>query len=116
MDRFVIFSMFLMSFLSSEIGSSTFFAICFQVTVQLLTSKTGFREFEQQRELRDRGPSATPDQSSPDESSRSRTSPSDEALSHVDKVWSFFFFFLKSSTNVSFQVSYPNLYECTLCC
>uniref|UniRef100_A0A1J3GM50 C2 NT-type domain-containing protein n=1 Tax=Noccaea caerulescens TaxID=107243 RepID=A0A1J3GM50_NOCCA len=56
------------------------------VTVQLLTSKTGFREFEQQRELRDRGPSATPDQSSPDESSRSRTSPSDESLSHVDKT------------------------------
>ncbi|CAA7047889.1 unnamed protein product [Microthlaspi erraticum] len=56
------------------------------VTVQLLTSKTGFREFEQQRELRDRGPSATPEHSSPDESSRSRTSPSDESLSHVDKT------------------------------
>ncbi|KAL0288250.1 UNVERIFIED_CONTAM: hypothetical protein Scaly_2736900 [Sesamum calycinum] len=27
----------------------------FQITVQLLTSKTGFREFEQQRELRERG-------------------------------------------------------------
>ncbi|CAN8304474.1 unnamed protein product [Cochlearia groenlandica] len=56
------------------------------VTVQLLTSKTGFREFEQQRELRERGPSATPDHSSPDESSRGRTSPSDESLSHVDKT------------------------------
>ncbi|CAH8332807.1 unnamed protein product [Eruca vesicaria subsp. sativa] len=56
------------------------------VTVQLLTSKTGFREFEQQRELRERGPSTTPDHSSPDESSRSRTSPSDESLSHVDKT------------------------------
>ncbi|CAH2033585.1 unnamed protein product [Thlaspi arvense] len=56
------------------------------VTVQLLTSKTGFREFEQQRELRERGPSTTPDQNSPDESSRCRTSPSDETLSHVDKT------------------------------
>ncbi|KAF3609648.1 hypothetical protein DY000_02046139, partial [Brassica cretica] len=56
------------------------------VTVQLLTSKTGFREFEQQRELRERGPSTTPDHSSPDESSRSRTSPSDESFSHVDKT------------------------------
>ncbi|KAL1216270.1 hypothetical protein V5N11_016889 [Cardamine amara subsp. amara] len=56
------------------------------VTVQLLTSKTGFREFEQQRELRERGPSATPDHSSPDESSRCRISPSDETLSHVDKT------------------------------
>ncbi|KAG5385710.1 hypothetical protein IGI04_037180 [Brassica rapa subsp. trilocularis] len=56
------------------------------VTVQLLTSKTGFREFEQQRELRERGPSTTPDHSSPDESSRSRTSPSDDSLSHVDKT------------------------------
>ncbi|CDY30647.1 BnaAnng04220D [Brassica napus] len=56
------------------------------VTVQLLTSKTGFREFEQQRELRERGPSTTPDHSSPDESSRSKTSPSDDSLSHVDKT------------------------------
>ncbi|VVA92125.1 unnamed protein product [Arabis nemorensis] len=56
------------------------------VTIQLLTSKTGFREFEQQRELRERGPSATPDQYSPDESSRCRTSPSDETLNHVDKT------------------------------
>ncbi|KAJ0257588.1 Sporulation-specific protein [Hirschfeldia incana] len=56
------------------------------VTVQLLTSKTGFREFEQQRELRERGPSTTPDHSSPDESSRSRTSPSDESLSHADRT------------------------------
>ncbi|KAL0695135.1 hypothetical protein Bca4012_062315 [Brassica carinata] len=56
------------------------------VTVQLLTSKTGFREFEQQRELRERGPSTTPDHSSPDESSRSRTSPSDDSVSHVDKT------------------------------
>lgn len=79
----------LTSFLGSEIGSSTF-GFCFQVTIQLLTSKTGFREFEQQRELRERGPSATPDHSSPDESSRCRTSPSDETLNHVDKVWSSF--------------------------
>ncbi|ESQ34588.1 hypothetical protein EUTSA_v10006527mg [Eutrema salsugineum] len=56
------------------------------VTVQLLTSKTGFREFEQQRELREKGPSTTPDHSSPDESSRCRTSPSDETLTHVDKT------------------------------
>ncbi|EOA36030.1 hypothetical protein CARUB_v10008070mg [Capsella rubella] len=56
------------------------------VTIQLLTSKTGFREFEQQRELSERGPSATPDHSSPDESSRGRISPSDETLCHVDKT------------------------------
>jgi hypothetical protein len=60
------------------------------VTIQLLTSKTGFREFEQQREISERGPSTTPDHSSPDESSRCRISPSDETLSHVDKVWSSF--------------------------
>ncbi|KAG7655150.1 NT-type C2 domain [Arabidopsis suecica] len=56
------------------------------VTIQLLTSKTGFREFEQQREISERGPSTTPDHSSPDESSRCRISPSDETLSHVDKT------------------------------
>ncbi|XP_060672956.1 uncharacterized protein LOC107406826 [Ziziphus jujuba] len=33
------------------------------VTVQLLTSKTGFREFEQQRELRERGLQTTSDES-----------------------------------------------------
>ncbi|KAJ7965662.1 early endosome antigen 1 isoform X1 [Quillaja saponaria] len=37
------------------------------VSVQLLTSKTGFREFEQQRELRERGLQLTYDQSIPDE-------------------------------------------------
>ncbi|KAG7592583.1 NT-type C2 domain [Arabidopsis thaliana x Arabidopsis arenosa] len=56
------------------------------VTIQLLTSKTGFREFEQQRELSERGPSTTSDHSSPDESSRCRISPSDETFSHVDKT------------------------------
>ncbi|KAK3230802.1 hypothetical protein Dsin_002683 [Dipteronia sinensis] len=39
------------------------------VTLQLLTSKTGFREFEQQRELRERGLQTANDQTSPDESS-----------------------------------------------
>lgn len=72
----------------TDLVVSQHFGSCLQVTVQLLTSKTGFREFEQQRELRERGPSATPDHSSPDESSRCRISPSDETLSHVDKVWS----------------------------
>ncbi|XP_031272980.1 myosin-9 isoform X1 [Pistacia vera] len=38
------------------------------VTVQLLTSKTGFREFEQQRELSERGLQTGNDQISPDES------------------------------------------------
>ncbi|XP_006434057.2 early endosome antigen 1 [Citrus clementina] len=38
------------------------------VTVQLLTSKTGFREFEQQRELRERGLQSGNDQISPDQS------------------------------------------------
>ncbi|KAG8660427.1 interaptin [Manihot esculenta] len=53
------------------------------VTVQLLTSKTGFREFEQQRELRERGLQA--DQNSPDESSGRKVS-SFEINDHMDKV------------------------------
>ncbi|CAN1168670.1 hypothetical protein LINPERPRIM_LOCUS19335 [Linum perenne] len=48
------------------------------VTVQLLTSKTGFREFEQQRELREKGLPA--DQSSPDESQGRKVSSSEEVL------------------------------------
>ncbi|KAL5779601.1 hypothetical protein ACOSQ2_010338 [Xanthoceras sorbifolium] len=42
--------------------------VILHVTVQLLTSKTGFREFEQQRELRERGLQTANDQTSPDES------------------------------------------------
>ncbi|XVE95362.1 hypothetical protein REPUB_Repub02eG0090400 [Reevesia pubescens] len=56
------------------------------VTVQLLTSKTGFREFEQQRELRERGFLAGPDQNGPDQSS-AKVSVSEEIVSsHMDKV------------------------------
>ncbi|XP_031394094.1 COP1-interactive protein 1 [Punica granatum] len=42
------------------------------VTVQLLTSKTGFREFEQQRELRERGLLTTSDHNSRNESATGR--------------------------------------------
>ncbi|OMO85758.1 hypothetical protein CCACVL1_10013 [Corchorus capsularis] len=57
------------------------------VTVQLLTSKTGFREFEQQRELRERGLQAGSDQNGPDQSSSGRVSVSEEIVnSHMDKV------------------------------
>ncbi|XVF36782.1 hypothetical protein REPUB_Repub19eG0088100 [Reevesia pubescens] len=56
------------------------------VTVQLLTSKTGFREFEQQRELRERGLQVGPDQNGPDQSS-GKVSVSEEIVnSHMDKV------------------------------
>ncbi|KAG8632997.1 putative WEB family protein At1g65010, chloroplastic isoform X2 [Manihot esculenta] len=53
------------------------------VTVQLLTSKTGFREFEQQRELRERGLQSY--QNSPDESSGQKVS-SSEISYQIDKV------------------------------
>ncbi|XP_007018879.2 PREDICTED: restin homolog [Theobroma cacao] len=57
------------------------------VTVQLLTSKTGFREFEQQRELRERKLQAGPDQNGPDQSSSGKVSVSEESVnSHMDKV------------------------------
>ncbi|XVE60425.1 hypothetical protein DITRI_Ditri05aG0127600 [Diplodiscus trichospermus] len=57
------------------------------VTVQLLTSKTGFREFEQQRELRERGLQVGPDQNGPDQSSSGKVSVSEEIInSHTDKV------------------------------
>ncbi|XP_065881905.1 sporulation-specific protein 15 [Euphorbia lathyris] len=48
------------------------------VTVQLLTSKTGFREFEQQRELRERGFQA--DHNTSDESSGRKVSSSEETM------------------------------------
>ncbi|XP_022768285.1 myosin-9-like isoform X2 [Durio zibethinus] len=57
------------------------------VTVQLLTSKTGFREFEQQRELRERGLPAGPDHNGPDQSSSGKVSVSEEIIySHTDKI------------------------------
>ncbi|GAV59299.1 LOW QUALITY PROTEIN: NT-C2 domain-containing protein, partial [Cephalotus follicularis] len=52
------------------------------VTVQLLTSKTGFREFEQQRELRESGIQTTPDHNSPYESSGRKMLPSEETGIH----------------------------------
>ncbi|XP_039071458.1 restin homolog isoform X2 [Hibiscus syriacus] len=57
------------------------------VTVQLLTSKTGFREFEQQREFRERGLQVGPDQNSPDQSYSGKAPVSEEIVNnYVDKV------------------------------
>ncbi|XP_050376723.1 COP1-interactive protein 1 [Argentina anserina] len=50
------------------------------VTVQLLTSKTGFREFEQQRELRESGLCTTSDQSRNDVSTAKRISSSEDTV------------------------------------
>nr|XP_048333921.1 uncharacterized protein LOC125423507 [Ziziphus jujuba var. spinosa] len=55
------------------------------VTVQLLTSKTGFREFEQQRELRERGLQTTSDESA------GRKLFSDDTINdQMDKVYNYF--------------------------
>ncbi|KAJ6335581.1 hypothetical protein OIU78_012245 [Salix suchowensis] len=55
------------------------------VSVQLLTSKTGFREFEQQRELRERA--FQTDQNSPNESSGRKVSSHEEINNgQIDKV------------------------------
>ncbi|XP_010692592.1 uncharacterized protein LOC104905685 isoform X2 [Beta vulgaris subsp. vulgaris] len=51
------------------------------VTVQLLTSKTGFREFEQQREVSDRG-----FQTNTDHDSGKLPTPGDVVISRTDKV------------------------------
>lgn len=51
------------------------------VTVQLLTSKTGFREFEQQREVSDRGL-----QTNTDHDSGKLSTPGDVVVSRTDKV------------------------------
>ncbi|KAL1309996.1 hypothetical protein AAHE18_17G217700 [Arachis hypogaea] len=57
------------------------------VTVQLLTSKTGFREFEQQRELTERGLRATSDQGSHEESADGKdSSPDQNVNNHMHKV------------------------------
>ncbi|KAK9983409.1 hypothetical protein SO802_032934 [Lithocarpus litseifolius] len=57
------------------------------VTVQLLTSKTGFREFEQQRELRERGLETTSDQNSHYESASRKVSSSAETVNdQMDKI------------------------------
>ncbi|XP_038875184.1 uncharacterized protein PFB0145c isoform X2 [Benincasa hispida] len=57
------------------------------VTVQLLTSKTGFREFEQQRELRERGLQTFSDQNSHGESPSGKMSPSKDSVNnHSNKV------------------------------
>ncbi|OIW14522.1 hypothetical protein TanjilG_04955 [Lupinus angustifolius] len=57
------------------------------VTVQLLTSKTGFREFEQQRELREKGLQTSSDQGTHDESADSKeSSPDQNVNSHINKV------------------------------
>ncbi|RDX92958.1 hypothetical protein CR513_24844 [Mucuna pruriens] len=61
--------------------------VTLHVTVQLLTSKTGFREFEQQRELRERGLQTTSDQGTHDESADSKeSSPDQNANNHINKV------------------------------
>ncbi|KAE9609018.1 hypothetical protein Lal_00020035 [Lupinus albus] len=57
------------------------------VTVQLLTSKTGFREFEQQRELREKGLQTFSDQGTHDESPDSKESSPDQNVNrHINKV------------------------------
>ncbi|XP_028757470.1 coiled-coil domain-containing protein 18 isoform X2 [Neltuma alba] len=57
------------------------------VTVQLLTSKTGFREFEQQRELREKGLQTNSDQGTNDESADSKeSSPDQNVNNHINKV------------------------------
>lgn len=57
------------------------------VTVQLLTSKTGFREFEQQRELRERGLQTNTGQNRRDGSSGGKALSSEETVNeHMDKV------------------------------
>ncbi|KAI9107090.1 hypothetical protein K1719_022618 [Acacia pycnantha] len=57
------------------------------VTVQLLTSKTGFREFEQQRELREKGLPTNSDQGTQDESADSmESSPDQNVNNHINKV------------------------------
>ncbi|GMI78428.1 hypothetical protein like AT1G22060 [Hibiscus trionum] len=58
------------------------------VTVQLLSSKTGFREFEQQRELRESGLQAGPDENSPDRSYSGKAPVSEEIINnnYMDKV------------------------------
>ncbi|XP_014501037.1 putative leucine-rich repeat-containing protein DDB_G0290503 [Vigna radiata var. radiata] len=61
--------------------------VTLHVTVQLLTSKTGFREFEQQRELRERGLQTTSDQGTHDESADSKeSSPDQNVNNHINKV------------------------------
>ncbi|XP_068321585.1 uncharacterized protein [Pyrus communis] len=57
------------------------------VTVQLLTSKTGFREFEQQRELRDSGLRTTSDQNRNDVSTTRKISSSEDTVNdQMDKM------------------------------
>ncbi|KAK8572374.1 hypothetical protein V6N12_028429 [Hibiscus sabdariffa] len=57
------------------------------VTVQLLTSKTGFREFEQQREVGESGLQVGPDQNSPDQSYSGKAPVSEEVINnYMDKV------------------------------
>ncbi|KAF7829900.1 restin-like protein [Senna tora] len=57
------------------------------VTVQLLTSKTGFREFEQQRELRERGLQTTSDQGTHDDPIDSKeSSPDQNVNNHIIKA------------------------------
>ncbi|KAE8728297.1 F-box and Leucine Rich Repeat domains containing protein, putative isoform 3 [Hibiscus syriacus] len=71
------------------------------VTVQLLTSKTGFREFEQQRELRERGLQVGSDENGPDRSSSLKVSVSEDILNNYTvKVQSFVSFgFLDVTVN-----------------
>ncbi|KAM2668543.1 uncharacterized protein LOC126605361 isoform X1 [Malus sylvestris] len=57
------------------------------VTVQLLTSKTGFREFEQQRELRESGLRTTSDQNRNDVSTTRKIASSEDTVNdQMDKM------------------------------
>ncbi|KAK8681730.1 hypothetical protein V6N13_054132 [Hibiscus sabdariffa] len=57
------------------------------VTVQLLTSKTGFREFEQQREVGESRLQVGPDRNSPDQSYSGKAPVSEEVINnYMDKL------------------------------
>ncbi|XP_058787683.1 uncharacterized protein LOC131662024 [Vicia villosa] len=61
--------------------------VTLHVAVQLLTSKTGFREFEQQRELREKGLQTTSDQGTHDGSTDSKeSSPDKNVNNHINKA------------------------------
>ncbi|CAI8597472.1 unnamed protein product [Vicia faba] len=61
--------------------------VTLHVAVQLLTSKTGFREFEQQRELREKGLQTTSDQGTHDGSADSKeSSPEKNVNNHINKA------------------------------
>ncbi|TYI39367.1 hypothetical protein ES332_A02G093000v1 [Gossypium tomentosum] len=82
------------------------------VTVQLLTSKTGFREFEQQRELSGRGLQVDPDQNGPDQSYSGKVSVSEEIVNNrIDKFFAFISHFYIEPCLYSFTYKYTFIAE-----